>query len=199
MTRDQIVTLAVLGGMIVLFLWDRLRYDLVALLALLAAVLGGIVPADIAFSGFSNPVVPLIAGALIVSAAIAQSGAVEVMVRWLTPLLRSSALQVGVLAACVASPFGLCQECRSVGDLHAGGLSGGAAQRPLALGISDAAQLRLAARRLDDVDRHLAEHADRDRPARDRWRTVSHVRFFPVAFGTALCAVPKATGKKSNI
>ena len=89
MSRDQIVSLAVLGGMIFLFLWDRLRYDLVALLALLAAVLGGIVPADHAFSGFSNPVVPLIAGALVVSAAIARSGAVEVLVRWLTPLFQS--------------------------------------------------------------------------------------------------------------
>ncbi|MGA7265431.1 MAG: SLC13 family permease, partial [Stellaceae bacterium] len=103
MSRDQIITLAVLGGMIVLFLWDRLRYDLVALLALLAAVLGGIVPADHAFSGYSNPVVPLIAGALILSAAMARSGAVEVIFRWLTPLLRSSSLQVGVLAACVAA------------------------------------------------------------------------------------------------
>ena len=103
MSRDQIVTLAVLGGMIVLFLWDRIRYDLVALLALLAAVLGGVVKAEHAFSGFSNPVVPLIAGALVVSAAIARSGAVEVLVRWLTPLLRSSSLQVGVLVACVAA------------------------------------------------------------------------------------------------
>src|SRR5436305_2780009 len=89
--------------MICLFLWDRLRYELVALLALLAAVLGGIVPADHAFSGFSNPVVPLIGGALIVSAAIARSGAVEVLVRWLTPLLRSYSLQVGVLVACVTA------------------------------------------------------------------------------------------------
>ena len=103
MSCDQIISLAVLGGMIVLFLWDGIRYDLVALLALLAAVLGGIVPVDHAFSGFSNPVVPLIAGALIVSAAIARSGAVEVLVRWLTPLLRSSSLQVGVLVTCVAA------------------------------------------------------------------------------------------------
>jgi di/tricarboxylate transporter len=89
--------------MVGLFLWDRLRYDLVALLALLAAILAGIVPADRAFSGFANPVLPLIAGALVVSAAISRSGAVELLVRWLTPLLRSPSLQVGVLAACVAS------------------------------------------------------------------------------------------------
>jgi di/tricarboxylate transporter len=113
-SRDQILTLAVLGGMIVLFLWDRLRYDLVALLALLGAVLGGIVPAEHAFSGFSNPVLPLIGGALIVSAAIARSGAVEVLVRWLTPLLRSPSLQVGVLVACVA---GLSAFVKNVGAL----------------------------------------------------------------------------------
>jgi hypothetical protein len=35
-SRDQTLTLAVLGCLIALFLWDRLRYDLVALLALLA-------------------------------------------------------------------------------------------------------------------------------------------------------------------
>jgi di/tricarboxylate transporter len=100
--------------MIVLFLWDRLRYDLVALLALLAAVLGGIVPAEHAFSGFSNPVLPLIAGALIVSAAIARSGAVEILVRWLAPLLHSQSHQVGLLAACVA---GLSAFVKNVGAL----------------------------------------------------------------------------------
>jgi di/tricarboxylate transporter len=110
----QIATLAVLGGMTGLFLWDRLRYDVVALLALLGAVLTGIVPAEHAFSGFANPVLPLIAGALVVSAAIARSGAVEVLVRWLTPLLRSPSLQVGVLVACVT---GLSAFVKNVGAL----------------------------------------------------------------------------------
>ncbi len=102
MSRDQILTFALLFGLIGLFLWDRLRYDLVALLALLAAVAAGIVPADKAFNGFSNPVLPLIGAALIVSVAIGQSGAIEVLLRYLTPVLRSPDLQVGVLVACVA-------------------------------------------------------------------------------------------------
>ena len=102
MSRDQILTFIILGCLVVLFLWDRLRYDLVALLALLAAVAAGIVPADKAFNGFSNPVLPLIGAALIVSVAIGQSGAVEVLLRWLNPLLRTKGLQVGVLVACVA-------------------------------------------------------------------------------------------------
>ena len=102
MSRDQILTLAILGGLIALFLWDRLRYDLVALLALLAAIAAGIVPADQAFSGFANPILPLIAAALVVSIAIGQSGAIEILLRWLQPLMRTKELQVGVLVACVA-------------------------------------------------------------------------------------------------
>ena len=35
--RDQLLTLLILGCLIALFLWDRLRYDVVALLALLAS------------------------------------------------------------------------------------------------------------------------------------------------------------------
>ena len=102
MSRDQILTIILLLGLIALFLWDRLRYDLVALLALLAAVAAGIVPADKAFNGFSNPVLPLIGAALIVSVAIGQSGAIELLLRYLNPVMRSNDLQVGVLAACVA-------------------------------------------------------------------------------------------------
>jgi di/tricarboxylate transporter len=114
MSRGEIVMVAVLAGMAALFLWDRLRYDFVALSALLAAVAGGVVPVHQAFSGFANPVLPLIAGALVVSAAIARSGAVELMVRWLTPVLRSPGLQVGVLALCVA---GLSAVVKNVGAL----------------------------------------------------------------------------------
>lgn len=103
MTRDQALTLVILGAVIGLFIWDRLRYDLVALLALLAAVASGILPSNRAFSGFANPVIPLVAAALIVSAAIGQSGAVEILVRWLAPVLRRRELQVGVLTACVTA------------------------------------------------------------------------------------------------
>ena len=81
MTTPQIIIFAILAAMLGLFLWDRLRYDVVALLALLAAVLTGIIPPDKAFAGFSNEVIPLIAGALVVSTAIGKSGLVDRLVR----------------------------------------------------------------------------------------------------------------------
>ena len=67
MTLDQALAFATIIGMMVLFIWGRLRYDLVALLALLAAIATGIVPADKAFSGFSDDIVIIVASALIVS------------------------------------------------------------------------------------------------------------------------------------
>ncbi len=70
MTLDQALAFAIIIGMMVLFIWGRLRYDLVALLALLAAIATGVVPPEKAFSGFSDDIVIIVASALLVSAAV---------------------------------------------------------------------------------------------------------------------------------
>ncbi|HEX4193810.1 MAG TPA: SLC13 family permease [Stellaceae bacterium] len=102
MTVAQAFSFAILAGLLVLFIWDRLRFDIVALLALLAAVACGIVPANKAFAGFSNSLLPLIAGALVVSAAVGKSGLIEQVVRLMRPILQRRSLQVGGLTSAVA-------------------------------------------------------------------------------------------------
>lgn len=102
MTLPQGLSLAILGVMLILFVWDRLRFDLVALLVLLAAVACGIIPPDKAFNGFSNPLLPLIASALVLSTAVRNSGVIEMGLRPLRPLLQSPHAQVGALVAVVA-------------------------------------------------------------------------------------------------
>ncbi|HEY3916927.1 MAG TPA: SLC13 family permease [Stellaceae bacterium] len=102
MTLPQFFSFAVLAGLLALFVWDRLRFDIVALLALLAAVACGIVPANKAFSGFSNPLLPLIAAALVVSNAVGKSGLIEQAVRFMRPALQHRRLQVGALTSAVA-------------------------------------------------------------------------------------------------
>ena len=84
-----------------LFIWGRLPYDLVALLALLTGVLIGIIPADAAFSGFGDDVVIIVATALLVSAAVARSGAVETAMRPLLRNLKGAQAQVTVLVSAV--------------------------------------------------------------------------------------------------
>jgi di/tricarboxylate transporter len=81
LTLQQSLAFAIVAAMMALFVWGRLRYDLVAVLALLAAITAGIVPHDKAFTGFSDDIVIIVAAALIVSAAVARSGATELLLR----------------------------------------------------------------------------------------------------------------------
>jgi di/tricarboxylate transporter len=102
MTLDQGLAFAIVGGMMALFVWGRLRYDLVAMLALLAAVAVGIVPAKEAFSGFSDDIVIIVATALLVSAAVARSGVAERMIAPLAPHLTTPGRQILALVGAVA-------------------------------------------------------------------------------------------------
>lgn len=101
MTLPQIESLAIIGGMLALFLSDRLRYDLVGATALSVAALLGVVPAHKVFSGFSSSVVIIIASVLVISRAVAVSGVIEGAARRLLRTLSSTTLQVGSLTAAV--------------------------------------------------------------------------------------------------
>src|SRR3954454_13407031 len=101
MTLDQGLAFSIITGMMALFAWGRLRYDLVALLALLAAVAVGIVPPNKAFSGFSDDIVIIVASALLISAAVARSGVIERVARKLGSRLVTINQQVLALVGAV--------------------------------------------------------------------------------------------------
>ncbi len=102
MTLPQAFAFAILIGMMALFIWGRLRYDLVALVALSASIATGIVPYKEAFSGFSDDIIVIIASALLLSAAVARSGAVETVLRFAGPYLTTTSRQVLALSGAVA-------------------------------------------------------------------------------------------------
>ena len=101
MPLNQIEAFAIVGAMLALFVWDRIRYDLVAALALLAALLTGIIPAAKAFEGFSNQVIIIIASVLVVSRAIARSGVIDAVLRRWMQRITSPSAQIGILSGCV--------------------------------------------------------------------------------------------------
>ena len=102
MTPQQMIAFGIVGGAVVCFAWGRFRYDVVALCALLAGLATGIVRPKEAFTGFTSDVVVIIACALIVSAAVARSGIIEVMLQPLLSRLKSTATQVPALAGATA-------------------------------------------------------------------------------------------------
>ncbi len=102
MTTPQILSFTIIAGAIASFASGRFRYDLLSLVALLVAVVVGIVPIKSAFSGFTSDVVIIIASALIVSAAVARSGVLEATLGPALNRLKSLPLQVPALAGATA-------------------------------------------------------------------------------------------------
>ncbi|KAI1692892.1 citrate transporter domain-containing protein [Ditylenchus destructor] len=148
--------------MMALFLWGKFRYDVAAVMALLAAVAAGIVkPAD-AFRGFSDDIVIIVGSALVLSGAVQRSGAIERLMRRLQKHVTTVRSQLLLLAASV----GLDRRCVPDGE-EVG---------HLAIRLSDADGVRLAARRADHADRHLAQHHRQPRTRGNDGAALPHVR-----------------------
>jgi di/tricarboxylate transporter len=85
LTNPQILIFAILAAMMGLFLWGRFRHDVVALAALLACVISGLVPSGVAFAGFSHPAVITVACVLVLSQGLRNTGAVDWLARSILP------------------------------------------------------------------------------------------------------------------
>lgn len=85
MTTSQSIIILILLVTIGMFLWGRWRHDMIALAALLACVLAGIIEPAIAFNGFGHPAVITVACVLVLSAGLQRSGAVDVLTRYAMP------------------------------------------------------------------------------------------------------------------
>lgn len=102
MTYPQIASVSLVTLMMGVFLWGRIRYDIVALMGLLAGLALGIVPTADAFKGFSDDIVIIVGSALVVSLAVARSRMIESLISRLSPYLKSTQIQVAFLVVCVA-------------------------------------------------------------------------------------------------
>lgn len=85
MTLPQMLTFGILVATMALFLWGRLRHDIVALIALMACVVGGLIPAADAFAGFGHPAVISVACVLVLSKGLQNTGAVDWLARAVLP------------------------------------------------------------------------------------------------------------------
>ena len=99
MTLDQALILGILVAMVAMFLMGRWRHDMVALGALLACVLAGLVPSSGAFAGFGHPAVITVACVLVLSHALQVSGAVDVLVKRVLPSEAGPMVTIAALTA----------------------------------------------------------------------------------------------------
>lgn len=76
---SQWIVFITLAGALVLFIWDKWRYDIVALLSLLMISVTGIVTPEEAFAGFGNVAVVTVAAVLVLSQALINSGIIDLI------------------------------------------------------------------------------------------------------------------------
>ncbi len=103
MTTDQTILFTLLFFVFALLIWGRLRYDLVAFMALTAALILGVVPKEQAFSGFGHPATIIIALVLIVSKGLSNSGVVELVARQVSRFAYSLQTHIAAMAGIAAA------------------------------------------------------------------------------------------------
>ena len=102
MTRELVLFFCVLGATLGMFVWNRLRYDVVAVSALMVTALLGLVPPDELFSGFGHPAVITVAAVLVISRALQNAGVVESLAGFLAKAGDRPIAQVGALTVLIA-------------------------------------------------------------------------------------------------
>ena len=102
MTVEQGIVFAVLAIAMALFVWGRWRYDVVAIVALLAVVYTGVVSPKEAFMGFGHPAVITVAAVLVISRALQACGIVDHIVRLLAPTRKSNVYQIAATSSLAA-------------------------------------------------------------------------------------------------
>jgi di/tricarboxylate transporter len=102
MSPNQVIILVLLAATVGMFLWGKWRHDMVAMGALLACVMTGLVPREGTFAGFGHPAVITVACVLVLSRALQVTGAVDFLTRKLIPTGRGPTLTIAVLSGLAA-------------------------------------------------------------------------------------------------
>lgn len=104
---EQIIVFLILAVTLLLFIWGKIRYDFVALMALLAVVISRIIPFEAAFDGFGHPAVITVAAVMIISKGMQNSGLIDLIGRNMMKLGKNKLLQISVMSLItgIASAF----------------------------------------------------------------------------------------------
>jgi di/tricarboxylate transporter len=114
LSPQQIFLLSLLGATLIMFVWGRWRYDVVAVGAMLLIAVVGIVPAREVFLGFGHPATLTVAMVLIISRGLLNSGVIDLMAEHVLRPLKSTTGQISIMSL-VAS--GLSAVMNNVGAL----------------------------------------------------------------------------------
>lgn len=126
MSLDQGLLFGLLALLVVLLIWGRIRYDVVAFGALIACVVAGLIPASEAFSGFGHPATVTVALVLALSKALSDAGATDIFARAVQPAAGRTTTHIAALGGIGALLSGFINNVGTLGLLMPVALSSAA-------------------------------------------------------------------------
>ncbi|MEK6222390.1 MAG: SLC13 family permease [Chloroflexota bacterium] len=94
MTSEIILVLTILGVSVILFVSEKLRVDIIAMLVLIALKLTNLITIEEAFSGFASPAVITVWSVYIVSGGLFRSGVADVLARFMLRIAGESYIRI---------------------------------------------------------------------------------------------------------
>jgi di/tricarboxylate transporter len=104
-TTEIILTLAVTIGALALFMWGRLRVDVVALIVMAALILLGLVTPQEGISGFANEAMITVAAMFVLSSGLLRTGAIDALGRRLERWAGDTEFRLLVVAVLMVIPL----------------------------------------------------------------------------------------------
>jgi len=104
---QQLILFGAIFFALVFWVWGKLRYDVVALIALAIITIGGVISFETAFTGFSNPAVIIVVAVLVMSKGIKNTGFINFLINKLPIKGKPLWFQIAVLSFITAllAPF----------------------------------------------------------------------------------------------
>lgn len=97
MTYENVLVFGILGAALILFISERIRVDLVALMVLVSLTLTGLITPEQAFSGFASPAVITVWSVFIISGALTRSGVADVIAKYILRLAGKNPVRLLIL------------------------------------------------------------------------------------------------------
>jgi di/tricarboxylate transporter len=104
LTGEIAVTLAIGLAALGLFVWNRIRIDVVSLLVMVAVILTGVVSPQEGISGFANEATITVAAMFVLSAGLVRTGGVEVLGRWMKRMAGESEFRLLAVSLAIVIP-----------------------------------------------------------------------------------------------
>jgi di/tricarboxylate transporter len=99
------LTLAITAGALILFMWDRVRADVVGLIVMAALIVSGLVTPQQGISGFSNEAMITVAAMFVLSAGLGRTGTIDRVGRLVARFAGKSEIRLLLASIAIAVPL----------------------------------------------------------------------------------------------